>query len=101
MGKRVIMRIEIAPSSKIRLDQFCDDTGMTKLAAVSRLIDWFCEQDENVQTIVQQLVPSAIQADVAKLILQRMAGENGAAHKTNGNGHRARRAKPRALAANA
>ncbi len=101
MNKRVIMRIEIAPSSKTRLDQFCDDKGMTKLAAVSHLIDWFCDQDENIQAIVQRLIPSAIEADVAKVILQRMAGENGAAQKPNGNGHRARRTKPRALAINA
>jgi uncharacterized hydantoinase/oxoprolinase family protein len=101
MSKRIIMRIEIAPASKTRLDQFCEDTGMTKLAAVSRLIDWFCEQDETVQAIVQHLFPSAIEADVAKLILQRMVGEKGATHTPNGNGRRARHTMLRALAANA
>jgi len=98
MSKRVIMRIEIAPSSKAGLDHFCEATGMTKLAAVSRLIDWFCEQDETLQAMVQHLVPVGIEVDVAKLILQHMCNGNGAAHRTAGNGHRPRAARSRSAA---
>jgi hypothetical protein len=88
MGKRVIMRIEIAPSSKDRLDQFCDGTGMTKLAAVSRLIDWFCDQEDTVQAMVQRLYPALIEADVAAIILEKTAGRGAEAKRrsaTNGN----------------
>jgi hypothetical protein len=87
MSKRVIMRIEIAPSSKEQLDQFCDGMGMTKLAAVSRLIDWFCEQEDTVQAMVQRLYPSSIEDDVAAIILERMAGKGPRRRNGNGDGN--------------
>ena len=97
MHKRVIMRIEIAPASKVSLDDFCDGTGMTKLAAVSRLIDWFCEQDDTLQAMIQRLYPSAIEADVATLILEKTAGKRAPEKRRvgiNGDGA-ARRLEPR------
>jgi hypothetical protein len=75
MNTRIIMRIEVEPESKIRLDEFCDRTGMTKVAAVSRLIDWFAKQPDTVQAIVQGLFPSLIEVDVASLILKRLASK--------------------------
>lgn len=88
MSKRVIMRIEIAPRSKERLDEFCDGTGMTKLAAVSRLIDWFCEQEGTVQAMVQKLYPSVIEVDVAEVILENLKSRKGAGKRNGGaDGH--------------
>jgi hypothetical protein len=75
MNKRVIMRVEVEPSSKDRLDAFCERTGMTKVAAVSRLIDWFCKQSDAVQAMVQGLVPQSIQSSVASIILKRLAAK--------------------------
>jgi hypothetical protein len=72
MNKRVIMRLELELSSKKGLDDFCDRTGMTKVAALSRLIDWFCNQPDNVQAIIQGLIPTFIIADVAEIILKRL-----------------------------
>jgi hypothetical protein len=73
MHKRVIMRLELEPGSKKGLDEFCDRTGMTKVAALSRLIDWFCSQPDNVQAIIQGLIPKFIAPDVAEIILERLA----------------------------
>jgi hypothetical protein len=78
MHKRVIMRLELEPCSKKSLDQFCDRTGMTKVAALSRLIDWFCVQTDNVQALIQGLIPAFISADVAEIVLERLvATKNG------------------------
>ena len=73
MNTRIIIRIEVEPESKTRLDEFCDRTGMTKVAATSRLIDWFCGQPDTVQAIIQGLFPSPIEADAAAIILRRLA----------------------------
>lgn len=90
MNKRVVMRLELEPRSKKGLDKFCDRTGMTKVAALSRLIDWFCDQPDNVQTMIQGLIPTFIATDVAEIILKRLlATKEGQTESKPPNGHRA------------
>jgi hypothetical protein len=88
MDKRVIMRVEVDIASKKELDNFCDRTGMTKVAAVSRLIDWFCRQPHGIQAILQGLLPSPIQEEIAQIILGNLVAKNGNGrngHKRNGH----------------
>jgi len=73
MNRRVIMRIELEPESKDRLDDFCRRTGMTKVAASSRIINWFSRQPDTVQAMIQGLFPSSIEPDVARIILKQLA----------------------------
>ncbi len=90
MQKRVIMRLELEPGSKEGLDEFCDRTGMTKVAALSRLIDWFCGQPDNVQAMIQGLIPKFIAADVAEIILERLVStKKGQGKIKPANNHRA------------
>ena len=51
--------------------------------------DWFCEQPDMVQAIVQGLFPALIEPDAALLILKRLAGtkRNGEEFES-GHGHR-------------
>jgi hypothetical protein len=70
--KRVIMRIELTPAAKLEVGDFCDRVGMTQVAAMSRLVEWFAGQPNEIQAIVQGLYPGSIKPDVAKLILERM-----------------------------
>jgi hypothetical protein len=46
---------------------------MTQVAATSRLVEWFCEQQDVVQAAVLGLYPEDIRSEVAQLILKRMA----------------------------
>jgi hypothetical protein len=88
MDKRVIMRVEVDVISKKELDNFCDRTGMTKVAAVSRLIDWFCKQPHGIQAILQGLLPSPLQEEIAAIILGKLARKDGNGRNGNGrNGH--------------
>jgi hypothetical protein len=73
--KRVIMRIELFPQAKEHLTGLCDRLGMTQVAATSRLVEWFCTQQDVVQAAVLGLYPEDIRAEVASMILKRMAGE--------------------------
>jgi hypothetical protein len=74
--RRVIMRIELYPEAKKGLADLCDRLGMTQIAATSRIIEWFTTQSDVVQAAVLGLYPQDIRAEVAELILKRMAADN-------------------------
>jgi hypothetical protein len=71
---RVILRLEVTSAAKQRLDQVTQRLGMTHVAVTSRLIEWLADQSESVQGAVLGRYPHELQEDIAKLILQRMAG---------------------------
>jgi hypothetical protein len=72
---RVIMRIELTPHAKNGLTGLCDRLGMTQVAATSRIIEWFTDQSDVVQAAVLGLYPRDIRADVAEMILKKIASE--------------------------
>lgn len=67
---RGIMRIELTPKARKSLDGFCDGIGMTKIAAMSRLVEWFVQQPDSVKALIQGFYPESIKEDVVKLILE-------------------------------
>jgi hypothetical protein len=70
---RVIMRAEVTPEAKTRLNDLSYRSGMTQVSIVSRLVDWLANQPDTVQAAVLGRIPKSIEADVAKVILKRMA----------------------------
>jgi hypothetical protein len=73
--RRVIMRIELYPHAKTGLTHMCDRLGMTQVAATSRVIEWFTAQTDVVQAAILGLYPKDIRAEVAEMILKKMASE--------------------------
>jgi hypothetical protein len=73
--RRVIMRIELFPSAKTRLEASCEQRGMTQVATTSRVIEWFCAQNDIVQAIVLGLYPEDVRGQVGEMILKKMAAE--------------------------
>jgi hypothetical protein len=69
------MRIELFPTAKDHLTEMCGRLGMTQVAATSRIIEWFCQQQDVVQAAVLGLYPEDIRAEVATMILKRIANE--------------------------
>jgi hypothetical protein len=69
------MRIELVPQAKSCLEGLCDQLGMTQVATTSRLIEWFCEQNDTVQAAVLGLYPEDIRSEVPAMILKRMASQ--------------------------
>jgi hypothetical protein len=68
------MRIELSGPAKQKLSQLSDHHGMTQVAMMSRVVEWFANQDELIQSAVLGRFPSEIEQDIAKLVLKRMAG---------------------------
>jgi hypothetical protein len=75
MAKRFIMRIELSGPAKSKLSTLSDRHGMTQVAMMSRVVEWFASQGDLIQSAVLGRYPSEVEPDVAKLILKRMAGE--------------------------
>jgi len=69
------MRIEIVPRAKDNLTGYCDRLGMTQVAAMSRMVEWFSGEGEVVQAAIMGLYPTDIRGDIARLILEKMAEE--------------------------
>ena len=45
MAARIIVRIELTPKAKDRLNGLSERAGMTQLAMLSRLVEWFANQE--------------------------------------------------------
>jgi hypothetical protein len=75
MPKRFIMRIELTGPAKQKLGTLSDHHGMTQVAMMSRVIEWFAGQGEMIQAACLGRYPSEVEPEVAMLILKRMAGK--------------------------
>jgi hypothetical protein len=73
MSKRFIVRLELAESAKRQLTGLAQKRGMTQVSVISRLVEWFAGQSDLIQAAVLGRYPPEIEADVAKLLLERMA----------------------------
>jgi hypothetical protein len=69
------MRIQLDSAAKERLEVICKRRGMTQIAVMSRLTDWFSKQDDIIQTDVLQQLSEGALANVAKQMLKRLAAQ--------------------------
>jgi hypothetical protein len=74
MASRIIVRIELTPQAKDHVNQMCDKAGMTQLAMLSRLVEWFAGQNDMIKAAVLGHYPVEMQSDIAKMILKQMGG---------------------------
>jgi hypothetical protein len=72
-AKRSILRIQLDRSAKEGLDRVCDQRGMTQIALMSRLVNWFVRQDEVIQISVLGLLSPELGAPLARRLLEQMA----------------------------
>jgi hypothetical protein len=75
-GIRPIIRIELDSRAKSALDKICDHRGMTQVAVMSRLVQWFVRQDKTVQTTVIAAVTDSDNASLARQLLKRILFED-------------------------
>lgn len=73
------MRIELLPEAKDKLVKQSDRLGMTQIAMTSRIIEWFCDQDEMIMTAVLGLYPIDIRAEISTMVMKKLAEKNGKA----------------------
>lgn len=73
MAPRIILRIELTPPAKDQLNETSDKLGMTQVAMLSRVIEWYARQPEVIQRIIVGHMPREIEREVARLVLQNVA----------------------------
>ena len=66
LTNRVTVRVQLESSCKKMLDELCDRRGMTQIAVMTRLVNWFVEQNE--------LIQAAVLGQLARRLLQQMVG---------------------------
>jgi hypothetical protein len=60
------MRIQLDSTIKNELDDLCEHRGMTQIAVMSRLVDWFTKQDELIQTAILSALSEESLSQLAK-----------------------------------
>ena len=73
MTQRIILRVELTPSAKEHLNRTSDTLGMTQVAMLSRVVEWFSHQPELIQRIIVGHLPVQIEQQVARVMLRKMA----------------------------
>jgi len=77
-SKELIMRVQLDSVAKERLDQICTKRGMTQIALMSRLVNWFSRQDDLIQTIVVGSLSKESLAALTKSFLKKGSLERAA-----------------------
>jgi hypothetical protein len=70
---RAVLRVQLDPEAKRKLDQHCKDRGMTQIAVLSRLVGWFTRQNDLIQTAVLGQLKGRDLQDLSELLIKRMA----------------------------
>lgn len=70
MAPRITVRIELTQNAKDKVEQIAEHRGMTQSALLTRLVEWFANQDGKLQGIVLDHYPPEIAKDVAALLLK-------------------------------
>lgn len=72
---REFIRLAVTREAKDKLDHVTELRDMKLIGVASRIIEWFVDQDEFLQTVILGLIPQKDQGAVAKLILKRLENE--------------------------
>ena len=75
--QRAVIRLEMESASKKQIDDVCEKRGMTQIAVLSRLVQWFSSQDEMVQASVLGLLSQEMLGDLGKTLHDRLAAAAG------------------------
>jgi hypothetical protein len=67
------IRVELRPEGKEQINELSEKIGMTQVALLSAVLEWFAAQPETVQAVILGCYPKEIEADVAKIILKQMS----------------------------
>ncbi len=72
-NNREIIRLALTPSAKAKLDKVAESRDMKLMGVSSRLIEWFVDQDETLQTIILNQLHSDDVVAVLDLIRKRLS----------------------------
>ena len=71
--KRSIMRIQLDTGAKNRIEEICARRGMTQISMMSRVVHWFSQQDEEIQTAVLASLTEESNPALTKSLLKKFS----------------------------
>jgi hypothetical protein len=71
--KTPMMRLQLDNEAKARLDMVCKRRGMTQIALMTRLVNWFIQQDDYILTEVLRTLSDGSMASLAKSRLRTLS----------------------------
>ncbi|CAN5559542.1 hypothetical protein BH09PLA1_BH09PLA1_00620 [soil metagenome] len=74
-AKRAILRIQLDRAGKQGLERLCKQRGMTQIAVMSKLVNWFVRQDEVIQVSVLGLVSQDLAGPLARKMLEQISAK--------------------------
>lgn len=69
MPQQTTLRIELTDSAKQKLATLSDHHGMTQVAMMSRLVEFFASRDTKVQSAIVGHYPKSMEKEIARLVL--------------------------------
>ena len=75
MSKRIILRIELSPLARGNFDNVLETFGLTRVAASSKLLEWFEHQTEEIQTSILGLHPLPDAAEIPIKVMKQVASD--------------------------
>jgi hypothetical protein len=72
MPRRIIIKIEITPDAQREYQNAQKGFGVKEVAATSKIVRWFCDQDERIQLSILSVHPEDVAFDVKAALLRRM-----------------------------
>ena len=95
MEKRCSINIDLSQDARVRLREAYGHFGMKQREALSRLVEWFADQERIVQTLVLGQIPDDYAGDIVSLLYaKRHPPEVGTAEKARDLLHRTSAAFP-------
>ena len=75
MASRIIVRIELTAPAKKAVETLTAKNGMTQVAMLSRLVEWFAKQSDAIQASALSLDPATIKATGVLIAKQMVSGK--------------------------
>ncbi|MCC7145657.1 MAG: hypothetical protein IT443_04355 [Phycisphaeraceae bacterium] len=73
---RTTVRVQLDTITKQLLDNLCAKRGMTQIAAMSRLVNWFVDQNDLIQAAILGQLTLSAQKELARKLIEK-AGRGG------------------------
>jgi hypothetical protein len=70
---RVVFQTEVSPATAEQFTAMCEETGVSQIAITSRLVQWFCRQDQHTQLRVLGMFGEDARTAATREYLERIA----------------------------
>jgi len=82
-SRRATMRIQLDSATKNELDELCEHRGMTQIAVMSRLVDWFVRQDDLIKTSILSSLSEETLSQLAKQLRKHLETKGKGSRKSS------------------